>query len=294
MGDFKFSTTNSLANVSASINFTSDTSVITTSSSAYYTSSKLIPTITTTMQNDILNTETTATAIISSDKNASNANNNNNGTSQTTNKEQVDTCGINEKVMQNETSMSIQNAIPYTSESSMNVSPNVGGSSLWSTTEEQHISMNGISFPNFQSGGLFNGAPGLSSAHRRPVTATHNYQHPVGRSVPIPQNVFKSSYPTWSNPQPSAWPTGQNQNALASWNRGRSVPNLNPMHTLSARKPAPAGPATFHQHPVISPVKFRRSTSYPGKVQQYFQPGQQGPFETSVLDDMAYQVIFIF
>lgn len=295
MGDFKFTTANSLGNASAPIEFTADSSAITTSSSAFYTPAKSVPTSHLTMQNELNAETTTVSSIISSDKITTNAivNNNNNGSSQP-NKEQINS-NTNEKVSQSDPSLNVQISLPYTSESNLNASSNASGGSLWSTPEEQHMPMNGISFQNFQSGGLFNGSLGINSAQRRPVTGTQSYQHPVGRGLSVQQhNAFKSGYPTWSNPQPSAWPSGQNQNVLASWNRGRSVPNLNPMAALAARKPAP-GPAAYLQHPVISPVKFRRSTSYPGKVPGFHQQPQQAPFESTVLDDMMpYQVNIIF
>lgn len=98
---------------------------------------------------------------------------------------------------------------------------------------------------------------------------------------------------------------------LSPWNRGRSVPNLPPMHTsslhavaaaaaggggvgvLQGRKPSPTFPGghpgstntTPTAHPsCISPVKFRRSTSYPGKSNIY--PHQPNPtFEVTAAED---------
>lgn len=113
---------------------------------------------------------------------------------------------------------------------------------------------------------------------RRAITATHNFPHNLSRHIQQqnPQNMFmpNKGYTSWSNTQQNTWSPGpQNQanmQGLSPWNRGRSVPNLNPLQTmgnmgnLGNRKPSP----TFsHQHSamVISPIKFRRSTSYPGK-----------------------------
>lgn len=113
---------------------------------------------------------------------------------------------------------------------------------------------------------------------RRAITATHNFPHNLSRHIQQqnPQNMFmpNKGYTSWSSTQQNTWSPGpQNQanmQGLSPWNRGRSVPNLNPLQTmgnmgnLGNRKPSP----TFsHQHSamVISPIKFRRSTSYPGK-----------------------------
>ncbi|KAJ8875459.1 hypothetical protein PR048_023354 [Dryococelus australis] len=113
---------------------------------------------------------------------------------------------------------------------------------------------------------------------RRAITASHNFTHNISRHVQQnhPQNLFMANkgYTSWSSPQQSTWSPGpQNQanmQGMSPWNRGRSVPNLNPLQTMGTignlgnRKPSP----TFnHQHSgmVISPIKFRRSTSYPGK-----------------------------
>lgn len=107
---------------------------------------------------------------------------------------------------------------------------------------------------------------------RRAITASHNFPHNLSRHIQQqnhPQNMYMANkgYSSWSSPQHNTWsqsPQNQtNMTGLSPWNRGRSVPNLNPLQQMANRKPSP----TFnHQHSgmVISP-KFRRSTSYPGK-----------------------------
>lgn len=113
-------------------------------------------------------------------------------------------------------------------------------------------------------------------------------------------------YAAWSGgPQaPQQWGAGPQAAAVASqglspWNRGRSVPNLPPLHSslhaaaavaagLQGRKPSPTfpghpGPAAAHPS-CISPVKFRRSTSYPGKGNIY--PPQPAPtFEVTAAEE---------
>lgn len=154
-----------------------------------------------------------------------------------------------------------------------NVQPNVNGT--------------GLTFQNFVSYNN-NVSQANQATGRRAITASHNFPHTMGRQQgPSNHHIYKG-YSAWPNPQQSSWSSG----ATASWNRGRSVPNLNPMQQISGlvnRKPSP----TFsHQHSnmVISPVKFRRSTSYPGKG-IFTQPPT---FEITNMDDnrelLPYQV----
>ncbi|XP_018905502.1 cytoplasmic polyadenylation element-binding protein 2 isoform X2 [Bemisia tabaci] len=159
-------------------------------------------------------------------------------------------------------------------------------------------------FPQTNPNTLYNSSlgpqiSGLSQSQqqqRRAITATHNFPHNLSRHMQQqnhPQNLFMAnkSYSTWSNPQQNTtWSTmtqsPANITSLSSWNRGRSVPNLNPLQQLANRKPSP----TFSQHSgmVISP-KFRRSTSYPGKN---FLPQNPG-FDVTTIDEnrdlLAYQ-----
>lgn len=124
--------------------------------------------------------------------------------------------------------------------------------------------------------------------------------------------LYNNGYPSWSNPPPpnmSGWQTpaamGNNQ-VQSPWNRGRSVPNLNPAmvgNNLSChRKPTSPNPGpstspfssqqTGINQTMISPSKYRRSTSFPGKAPMGFH----GPLEVSLgMDDgrdqyMGYQV----
>lgn len=158
---------------------------------------------------------------------------------------------------------------------------------LWSTAIEDGYVPNlpgvngGLGFQNFpssnQSQQLFNQNQG-----RRAITASHNFPHNIGRQQPS-HHVYKG-YSSWANP-------GQSWSGNSSvWNRGRSVPNLTPLQQMgvAGRKPSP----TFnHQQQVLSPIKFRRSTSYPGKG-----PFPQPPtFEITNMDEardlLPYQVM---
>lgn len=149
----------------------------------------------------------------------------------------------------------------------------------------------GLAFQNFVS---YNNSvsQGNQASGRRAITATHNFPHAMGRQQGPPSHPMYKGYSAWPNPpqQQGSWSGG---GATAAWSRGRSVPNLNPMQQIGGlvnRKPSP----TFsHQHSnmVISPVKFRRSTSYPGKG-MFSQPPT---FEITNMDDnrdlLPYQVI---
>lgn len=123
---------------------------------------------------------------------------------------------------------------------------------------------------------------------RRAITASHNFPHNVGRQQSISNHPLYKGYGSWANP-PSNQNWGPGNSSL--WNRGRSVPNLNPLQQIGAglagRKPSP----TFNQQQVISPVKFRRSISHPGKG-----PFSQPPtFEITNMDEtrelLPYQVM---
>lgn len=177
------------------------------------------------------------------------------------------------------------------------------------------VAVNGtLAFQNFQPSNPYNQLgtqmPGLtqnqgqSAQQRRAITAQHNFPPNIARQIQNhpPPNMYMANkgYPTtWSSPQQTpAWTPGpQNQGnmpGLTPWNRGRSVPNLNPalqnmsnFGNMGNRKPSP----TFNQQMVqISPIKFRRSTSYPGKT---IFP-QHPTFEITNIDDnrdnmMLYQ-----
>ena len=213
-------------------------------------------------------------------------------------------------------------------ESNINiVSPtNVSQSGVWpsGTMEDgmlQNLAAHGVTvngtlaFQNYQSSNLYNQLgnqmtglsqnQGQSSQQRRPITGQHNFSTNVGRPIQnhSPPNLFlanKGYGAPWPSPQqnPGWVPSPQNQanvSGLTPWNRGRSVPNLNPAlqnnyGNLSNRKPSP----TFnqqHQMVQISPIKFRRSTSYPGKTMF----SQHPTFEITGMDEnrdnLLYQVI---
>lgn len=137
---------------------------------------------------------------------------------------------------------------------------------------------------------------------------------------------YNSNYPVWSNPSGAvAWSCGSNQpqhpqqhphQQMQPWNRGRSVPNLNPIsnNLPNNRKPTSPNPGmsmsafvpTQSSCGMSSPLKYRRSTSFPGKGQNLQQgnldlsaQGQNNIAHTSLdvnaLDDareqfMQYQV----
>ena len=167
--------------------------------------------------------------------------------------------------------------------------PTAPSAGLWSTVIEDGFIPNlqnvngGLGFQNFPSPTqpqLFGNSVNQNQG-RRAITATHNFPHNVGRQQP--SHPLYKSYGSWTNPSQS-WSGG-----TSVWNRGRSVPNLTPLQQMgvAGRKPSP----TFNHQQIISPVKFRRSTSYPGKG-----PFPQPPtFEITNMDEtrelLSYQVM---
>ncbi|XP_057667911.1 cytoplasmic polyadenylation element-binding protein 2 isoform X2 [Diorhabda carinulata] len=164
---------------------------------------------------------------------------------------------------------------------------------LWSTAIEDGYAPNfanvngGMGFQNFSSSTqqqqLF-GGNNMNQNHvnqgRRAITASHNFPHNMARQQSLSNHPLYKGYGSWANPPPGQnWSPGNS----SVWNRGRSVPNLPPLQQIgvglggAGRKPSP----TFNQQQVISPVKFRRSTSYPGKG-----PFPQPPtFEITNMDE---------
>ncbi|XP_014680699.1 PREDICTED: cytoplasmic polyadenylation element-binding protein 3-like isoform X2 [Priapulus caudatus] len=123
---------------------------------------------------------------------------------------------------------------------------------------------------------------------RRAITGQHHnfpqqrqqqqQQHQQHQQQPQQSNLFLTtkSYTSWSNPQQSTWSSPQSQaNVSPVWNNTmsmnsvnrRSVPNLNPISPMTKKMGG--------QHmPMISPSKFRRSTSLPGKTFTHLGPNQ--------------------
>lgn len=157
---------------------------------------------------------------------------------------------------------------------------------VWSTAIEDGFVPNlatvngGLGFQNFPSSTQTQLFGNGQNQGRRAITASHNFPHNLGRQQP--GHPLYKSYGSWANPGQN-WSTG-----TSVWNRGRSVPNLTPLQQMgvAGRKPSP----TFNHQQVLSPVKFRRSTSYPGKG-----PFPQPPtFEITNMDEarelLPYQV----
>lgn len=176
--------------------------------------------------------------------------------------------------------------------------PSTPAGALWSTAIEDGYVPNlasvngGMGFQNFPSPTqqqLFGNNLNQNQVNqgRRAITASHNFPHNMGRQQSISSHPLYKNYSSWANPPGQNWAPGNS----SVWNRGRSVPNLTPLQqmgvSLAGRKPSP----TFNQQQVISPVKFRRSTSYPGKG-----PFPQPPtFEITNMDEarelLPYQVM---
>eukprot|EP00102_Acyrthosiphon_pisum_P009214 XP_003247026.1 PREDICTED: uncharacterized protein LOC100569816 isoform X1 [Acyrthosiphon pisum] len=202
----------------------------------------------------------------------------------------------------------------YNNEASLNVinsSTNSSTSSLWSASVDDTLihglnasaAANNANFPNT----LYNTGLGphhqqqqpQQHHHRRQASgATHNFPHNLSRQLQQsahPQNLYMASKGySWSQSHQNSWlNSSQNQSGIAgsSWNRGRSVPNLNPMHALAGRKPNTNYNHHQHQSTPMNSSKFRRSTSYPGKG--LFNQNST-TFDINNIDEtdvMSYQIV---
>ncbi len=168
---------------------------------------------------------------------------------------------------------------------------------FWSTATADDTFIQGfqtlngaVTFQNFPPAPIFNNMAGMQQPQhagtglsmqqqRRAITgqmpgappphqqAPHNFPLQQ-RGMPQSQNVFlnnSKTYPTWSSaPQGSSW--SQNiPNPWANMQGTRRVPNLNPIG--APVKKAQNQPGPINSAMLISPSKFRRSTSFPGQMQ---------------------------
>lgn len=118
---------------------------------------------------------------------------------------------------------------------------------------------------------------------RRAITGAHNFSQ--SRHQQQQSNVLKT-FSNWSNPQSTSWSAPQTPNGLLPWNavnlanQKKTVSNINPV--CSQKKNPPA----IGQHSmVISPSKFRRSTSLPIDKQFTHSFGGNPGFDMSTLDE---------
>lgn len=174
------------------------------------------------------------------------------------------------------------------------------GGNFWSTATADDTFIQGfqtlngaVTFQNFPPAPIFNNMAGLqqqqqpqqhhhssglnlhqqAAAQRRAITGqmgnpqqAHNFPHQRGMQS---QNMYlnnSKTYPTWSSaPQGSSW----SQNIPNPWanmqGTRRTVPNLNPIG--APVKKAQSQQGQMNSAMLISPSKFRRSTSFPGQRQ---------------------------
>lgn len=139
---------------------------------------------------------------------------------------------------------------------------------------------------------------GLTGAHQQPaarraITAHHNFPQ---RQTSFMLNNPKT-YQNWStsaHQAPVTWPPGQQGPAtLCPWggmppqHQRRSVPNLNALAPLGAfKKPTLQQQVQQHQqHALLTPSKFRRSTSFSGQIHQAATGVKQ--MDLGTFDDLA-------
>lgn len=194
--------------------------------------------------------------------------------------------------------------------------------SPWSIGEENSSSSG---FVNYSS-------PNNGHMHKRPMSHGLSPNSRIGQPNASQQQQYihynknngnngSSNYSAWNqhSGQSSMWNQQQqhqqqhqqmqllhqsSSQASMPWNRGRSVPNLQPMssphvpqhhqrkHQNHSQYPIPSNASSSHQNP-NSPSKYRRSTSYPGKNQN-MHVGYQMDVSAITEDQsyMSYQVRF--
>lgn len=153
---------------------------------------------------------------------------------------------------------------------------------------------NPLSFQNFPNSPnpMFNSSLGpqinipqsLPQQQRRAITGAHNFSQQSRHQQPQ-SNILKT-FSNWTNPQNPSWSAPQTPNEmLPPWNamnltnQKRTVPNMNPV--CPQKKNSVIG-----QHPmVMSPSKFRRSTSLPLNKQYPHSFGGNPPFDMSTLEE---------
>ncbi len=168
------------------------------------------------------------------------------------------------------------------------------GGNFWSTATADDTFIQGfqtlngaVTFQNFPPAPIFNNigmqqqghqhGNGLNlqqqqAAQRRAITGQMNSHSQNAHNFPLgqrgqSQNMYSKTYPTWSSaPQGSSWSQNQIPNPWANLQGNRrSVPNLNPIGAPVKKPNSPQ--SQMNSAMLISPSKFRRSTSFPGQMQ---------------------------
>ncbi|KAG8198307.1 hypothetical protein JTE90_021561 [Oedothorax gibbosus] len=120
---------------------------------------------------------------------------------------------------------------------------------------------------------------------RRAITGAHNFSQ---SRLPQPQSNILKNFSNWTNPQNPSWSAPQTPSDMLPWNamnlanQKTTVPNMSPVCPVGPQKTNSA----IGQHSmVISPSKFRRSTSLP--LNKQFPPsfGGNPPFDMSTLEE---------
>ncbi|XP_064630693.1 cytoplasmic polyadenylation element-binding protein 2-like isoform X2 [Lineus longissimus] len=130
-----------------------------------------------------------------------------------------------------------------------------------------------------------------SQQQRRAITGQHNFQQLQQQQRQQQSNLFYNStktYPTWSSaPQQSSWSSShQNQTTINPWGsiqqqrRPGSVPNhVGPIGAQIQQK------KNMNSSVLISPSKFRRSTSFPQSQVQQPAIGTKPTFELTPTEE---------
>lgn len=116
---------------------------------------------------------------------------------------------------------------------------------------------------------------------------TTNYSQPQQNMLMNTHDSNHPMMPNWNATQQTQWCTSQSQSSLyAPWNvqQHRSVPNVN---ALTSKKQAIQ--PQLQQSAYLAPTNFRRSTSFPGQIQQA-AINAKNSYEMPAVDDViSYQ-----
>lgn len=156
---------------------------------------------------------------------------------------------------------------------------------------------------NSQSSGIYNSGMAFSSNQVQTANAMlsqHGRRAITGHSstnnIPRPQtNLMVNTcsnpkiLPNWNNSHQSTWSTQPTQTSLyPPWNvqQRRSVPNMSALAPTATKKQNIQ--QQLQQSSYIVPSKFKRSTSFPGQIQN--SGGVKNPYDLTSFDDVGYQV----
>ncbi|XP_005089812.1 cytoplasmic polyadenylation element-binding protein 2 [Aplysia californica] len=154
------------------------------------------------------------------------------------------------------------------------------------STVNSAVYSSNLGFPSSQAATTI-----LSQQGRRAITGPNSVMNFPRQQPNMMVNSCSNPkvMPNWSNSHQSSWAAQQPQASLyPPWNvqQRRSVPNMNVLAPVAAKKQAIQ--QQLQQSSYMTPSKFRRSTSFPGQMQQV-GAGLKNPYDFSTFDEMTFQ-----